>query len=73
MEKRFQHFLSHLERPNEKVKKKTDWHFFWPNWSSKCVNEANTQIQIHKYSLVKFADRPNKCYIFEKEMVPGPK
>ena len=33
---------------------------------------TNTNTQIHKYSLVKFADRPNKCYIFEKEMVPGP-
>ena len=31
-----------------------------------------TNTQLHKYSLVKFADRPNKCYIFQKEMVPGP-
>ena len=35
-------------------------------------NNTNTNTQIHKYNLVKFADRPNKCYIFEKEMVPGP-
>ena len=31
-----------------------------------------TNTQIHKYSLVRFADRHNKCYIFEKEMVRGP-
>ena len=32
-------------------------------------------IQIHKYTntfWVKFADRPNMCYIFEKVMVLGP-
>ena len=28
-----------------------------------------TNTQIHKYSFVRFADRHNKCYIFEKEMV----
>ena len=39
------------------------------------VGHANTQIQIHKYTntvWVKFADRPNMCYIFEKVMVRGP-
>ena len=35
---------------------------------------ANTQIKIHKYTntvWVKFADRPNMCYTFEKLMVRG--
>ena len=39
------------------------------------VGHANTQIQLHKYKntvWVKFADRPNMCYIFEKVMVRGP-
>ena len=39
------------------------------------VWHANTQIQIHKYTntvWVKFADRPNMCYIFEKVMIRGP-
>ena len=39
------------------------------------VGHANTQIQLHKYTntfWVKFADRPNMCYIFEKVMVRGP-
>ena len=39
------------------------------------VGHANTQIQIHKYTntvWVKFADRPNMCYIFEKVMVQRP-
>ena len=34
-----------------------------------------SDIQIHKYTTtvwVKFADRPNMCYIFEKVMVQGP-
>ena len=34
-------------------------------------NYKYTNTQIHKYSLVKFAERPNKCYIFSKEIVPG--
>ena len=39
------------------------------------VGHANTQIQLHKYTntvWVKFADRPNMCYIFENVMVRGP-
>ena len=39
------------------------------------VGHANTQIQLHKYTntvWVKFADRSNMCYIFEKVMVRGP-
>ena len=39
------------------------------------VGCANTQIQLHKYTntvWVKFADKPNMCYIFEKVMVRGP-
>ena len=37
----------------------------------------NTNTQIHKYKytntvLVKFADSPNMCYIFEMVMVRGP-
>ena len=38
------------------------------------VWRANTQIQIHKYTytgLVKVADWPNMCYIFENVMVRG--
>ena len=38
------------------------------------VRHANTQMQLHKYRnrvWVKFADRPNICYIFEKVMVQG--
>merc|ERR1711963_1142179 len=36
---------------------------------------TNTNTQIHKYAntaLVKGADRPDMCYIFEKVMVRGP-
>ena len=49
------------------------------------VEEAkykNTNIQIHKYKkqfgsvsfsqLRQFADKPNMCHIFEKEMIQGP-
>ncbi len=39
------------------------------------VRYTNTQIQLHKYTntvWVKFADRPNMCYIFEKVMVQRP-
>ena len=39
------------------------------------VGHANTQIQLHKYTntvWVKFADRSNMWYIFEKVMVQGP-
>ena len=39
------------------------------------VWHPNTQIQIHKYTntvWVKFEDRPNMWYIFEKVMIRGP-
>ena len=38
-------------------------------------HDMQIQIQIHKYTnkiLVRVADRPNMCYIFENVMVRGP-
>ena len=74
MEKQFDHFLGHLEHPKIKKLKKTDWHFLAKLVYSKCFGAkyTNTNTQIHKYSLVRSAERRNKCYIFEMVMVQGP-
>ena len=47
----------------------------WQYSHSLMCKYTNTQIQLHKYTntvWVKFADRPNMCYIFEKVMDGGP-
>ena len=56
---------------------KTDWHFFdriglLKVFGGQIHKYKYTNMQIHRYSLVRFADIHNKCYIFENEMVRGP-